>query len=236
MSDFNDDILTIREVASYLKVAEKTVLRLVHRQELPSFKVASQWRFKRSVIDEWIMTGIHHMASTDLGRVIESDRNGVPLSRLVSEDLVKMDIEPGSKEEVLRQLIQPLLNQRVITDEKVFLDKLMQREELVSTAVGNSVALPHLRYPRDNPAKGPIITVGICPKGTNFVSLDKKHTRLFILVCAERESIHLRVMARLSLFLRKRNVVEKIISGQDAHEIVRVFVQEDARTFWEEKK
>jgi PTS system nitrogen regulatory IIA component len=233
MSD--EDILTLREVASYLKVAEKTVLRLVHRQELPSFKVASQWRFKRSVIDEWIMTGIHSLASSDLSKVIESDRSGVPLSRLLSEDFVVMNVKPGTKDEVLKQLIEPILEQRIIIDGDAFLAKLMQREELVSTAVGGGIALPHLRYPRDNPPRGPFLTIGVCPEGTDFGSLDGLPTRLFILVCADRESVHLRIMARLSLFLRKRNTVERIISSENPPKIVRLFVQEDTRVFWEKK-
>ena len=44
----------IREVADYLNVNEKTVYRLAQRYELPAFKVAGAWRFKREDIDLWI--------------------------------------------------------------------------------------------------------------------------------------------------------------------------------------
>jgi excisionase family DNA binding protein len=46
--------MTVREVANYLNVNEKTVYRLAQRRELPSFKVAGAWRFKREDIDLWI--------------------------------------------------------------------------------------------------------------------------------------------------------------------------------------
>lgn len=46
--------MTVREVADYLNVDEKTVYRLAKRAELPGFKVAGTWRFKREDIDEWI--------------------------------------------------------------------------------------------------------------------------------------------------------------------------------------
>lgn len=51
-----DDLsaLTVREVASYLGVDEKTIYRLVKRGELPGFKVAGTWRFKKGDIDQWI--------------------------------------------------------------------------------------------------------------------------------------------------------------------------------------
>jgi excisionase family DNA binding protein len=46
--------MTVHDVAVYLKVDEKTVYRLAQRGELPGFKVAGTWRFKRSDIDAWI--------------------------------------------------------------------------------------------------------------------------------------------------------------------------------------
>ncbi len=46
--------ITVREVASYLNVDAKTVYRLANRGELPGFKVAGTWRFKRDDIDGWI--------------------------------------------------------------------------------------------------------------------------------------------------------------------------------------
>lgn len=46
--------MTVREVAVYLNVHEKTVYRLAQRRELPAFKVAGAWRFKREDIELWI--------------------------------------------------------------------------------------------------------------------------------------------------------------------------------------
>ena len=46
--------MTVREVARYLNVNEKTVYRLVQRRELPGFRVAAAWRFQRVDLDAWI--------------------------------------------------------------------------------------------------------------------------------------------------------------------------------------
>lgn len=46
--------MTVREVASYLNVDEKTIYRLAKRGDLPGFKVAGTWRFKKGDINEWI--------------------------------------------------------------------------------------------------------------------------------------------------------------------------------------
>ena len=46
--------MTVRDVALYLNVDEKTVYRLAQKGDLPGFKVAGTWRFKRDDIDAWI--------------------------------------------------------------------------------------------------------------------------------------------------------------------------------------
>jgi len=50
----SEEILTLQEVANYLKVDKKTVYRMVKSRQLPAFKVRNQWRFKKNAIDKWI--------------------------------------------------------------------------------------------------------------------------------------------------------------------------------------
>ena len=50
----NDEILTIKQVAVYLKVNERTIYRLAASGEIPAFKVGNSWRFKQSELQAWI--------------------------------------------------------------------------------------------------------------------------------------------------------------------------------------
>ncbi|SJZ55831.1 DNA-binding protein [Vibrio cincinnatiensis] len=50
----DDQILTLKEVAAYLKLAEKTAYRLASEGKLPGFKVGGSWRFKRADLEVWI--------------------------------------------------------------------------------------------------------------------------------------------------------------------------------------
>ncbi len=49
-----EDILTIKELSAYLKISEKTVYRLLSKNQIPAFKVGTAWRFKKEAIDLWI--------------------------------------------------------------------------------------------------------------------------------------------------------------------------------------
>ncbi len=50
----DDIILTIKEVAAYLKVNERTVYRLAASGKIPAFKVGGSWRFRNQTIEQWI--------------------------------------------------------------------------------------------------------------------------------------------------------------------------------------
>ena len=49
-----EEILTIKEVAGYLKVKERTIYRLSQAKKIPSFKVGGMWRYSQTDIDSWI--------------------------------------------------------------------------------------------------------------------------------------------------------------------------------------
>jgi excisionase family DNA binding protein len=51
----SDEILTIQELAEYLKLNEKTAYQLASEGKLPEFKVGGSWRFKKEDIEQWIM-------------------------------------------------------------------------------------------------------------------------------------------------------------------------------------
>jgi excisionase family DNA binding protein len=59
------DIMTIREVADYLKLTEKTAYRLTAEGKIPGFKVGGSWRFRRSEIEKWIDAATEHRTGTE---------------------------------------------------------------------------------------------------------------------------------------------------------------------------
>ena len=54
MSNPLEPAMTVKEVAAFLNVDDKTIYRLTQKGELPGFKVAGAWRFQRADIQRWI--------------------------------------------------------------------------------------------------------------------------------------------------------------------------------------
>jgi len=54
MKVMKNEILTVEELAKYLKISERTIYELLKKKEIPAFKIGATWRFKKDLIDRWI--------------------------------------------------------------------------------------------------------------------------------------------------------------------------------------
>lgn len=70
MNEQSDEILTIEEVAAYLKAGRRTVYRLAANGQIPAFKLGGTWRFRRTELDGWIAAriGTQDKSTTDKGK------------------------------------------------------------------------------------------------------------------------------------------------------------------------
>ena len=58
MTDKEEKLMTVKEVAGYLRLDEHTVYRMARKGEIPAYKVAGQWRFKKVLLDKWLESNI----------------------------------------------------------------------------------------------------------------------------------------------------------------------------------
>jgi len=78
MSTSEGEILTIKQVADYLKVTERTIYRLAAAKQIPAFKVGGSWRFSRVDMESWIkqqsMEGLETSREQDGDAIDESNK------------------------------------------------------------------------------------------------------------------------------------------------------------------
>jgi PTS system nitrogen regulatory IIA component len=203
------EIMTLEEVADYLQVSEKSVLRMAQSGKIPAAKVASQWRFMRSVVDDWLM------AQMEIPSVRSAPTRKEPpklpaLTELIPPALMTLDIQPARKDLILKQLVEPLRTAKVLRQGRRFLESVLERESLVSTGIGHGIALPHPRRPLPGTFKEPNVVLGVCREGAEFEALDHQRTYVFFLLCAPTEDIQLRLLARVVEFGRNISALESI--------------------------
>lgn len=205
----NNEVMTLTEVAEYLQLAERTVLRMAQRGEIPAAKVASQWRFIRSLVREWLVGQMQPFPSDEAMReAADSHQPLLPLSEVLRPELMTLNLKPGPKESILRQLAGPLLETGFARDPGRLANSLIERERMMTTAVGHGVAIPHPRRPIRGMFPQPAVALGICREGTDFQAIDDQLVHLFFLVCATREEIHLQLMANVSWVTRQEALAD----------------------------
>ncbi|NIP28679.1 MAG: helix-turn-helix domain-containing protein [Phycisphaerae bacterium] len=58
MKSVEDDIMTLEEVAAYLRLKPQTIYTWAQEKKIPAAKLGKEWRFKKSIIDEWFLQHI----------------------------------------------------------------------------------------------------------------------------------------------------------------------------------
>lgn len=218
------DVMTLKEVAAYLKLGEKSVQGMAERGEMPAANVDGQWRFMKLLIDDWLACSTvmppekKPSAPADAeGAAEEEDRS---LSAMFDPEVMNLSVRPGSKREVLAQLVEPLQRSGRLPEPGPFLNSLVNRERLGSTAASPGAAIPHPRTPAKGLFAKPAVALGLCREGTDFGASDKKPVHVFFVICASEETTHLRLMAQLSGLLRRPGIVERLCACGDGAGVI----------------
>ncbi|MDR1866957.1 MAG: PTS sugar transporter subunit IIA [Treponema sp.] len=213
-----DAILTIDEVARYLRVSERTVYDWAQKGEIPSGKLGTVWRFKRSDIERWVNDKLS--LNSGVYRTVMT----VPIESLLSvERIILMECE--TKQEVLTTLTETISSVPQIKDRHELLQEILRREELMSTAVGRGIAFPHVRLFSITDL---VVALGINAKGTtDFQALDEEPVRIICMIVAAYHQ-HTAYLQTLSLFntrLRNPKLRESLINASSPLEVYHILVE-----------
>lgn len=83
------DIMTVEEVAKYLKLQPQTVYKWAQEGQIPGAKLGKEWRFRRRILDEWIDSAIH-LSKGGFNFLFESSQAAVGQKGLSRDEIEKM--------------------------------------------------------------------------------------------------------------------------------------------------
>lgn len=223
----DQEVMTLTDIARYLKVSEKTILRMVKKGELPASKVSNQWRFQRVSIEQWLTAKMESAPDDNLVSVIRTTPKIIPLAQLISQDRILMDIKPADKKSIIKQLIEPLKSADLLDDPQAFLQDLLDREDMGSTAIGYGVAIPHVHEQENSGVRQTCVVLGICRDGVDFDAMDGEPTYIFMLLCGNSVTVHIRLLAKTMLLLRNPGTVEALRNCNTKDQVLEILRQAD---------
>ncbi len=228
-------LLTLKELADYLRVNERTVLRMLKSGQIEGVKIGGQWRFSSSQIDQMFFSGRSEESSegedssVPLSEITAQQAVARPVNRVLTSSRIIPDMEAENKDQALQELLEPLFRAEVVLERQALLDRVRAREELLSTGVGGQVAIPHPRDPVADLQEPAVIVMGRSAEGIDFDAIDGKPVHVFFLICCERIETHLHFMGQLAQLVRENDFVERCKTSGTTDELFRVVMETEQR-------
>lgn len=150
------------------------------------------------------------------------------LSDYLRQDLIQADLRPRNKADCLRQLIDMVAAAGVVRDPGDSLQRLLERERVISTGIGNGVAIPHAKSAN---VKGLVIGVARVAAGLDFDALDGRPVHVLFLLLGPQEaaSQHVRLLARIARLVKSEGFLDRLKAAASAEAIYQLIREEDER-------
>ena len=209
--------LTAKEAAEYLKLAERTLVRLAHEGKIPGVKIGGQWRFRRALLDEYLDT-LASESVTSAGatpnQVIDS-----PIEEILTVDQVMPKLKAKDRGDVIHAMVTHVTGLGLVQDQAWLEAALAARERLVPTAVPEGVAFLHARRRAADKFPKQFIAMGRSPDGVVFGSPDMGKTNIFFLLALRNDALHLRWLSRLAWIVRNPTRLGRLLEADSADAI-----------------
>ncbi len=139
---------------------------------------------------------------------------------------IKIDLQAKNKIEVIKELVELLVQCEKVADRKAAVKTLLEREELGSTGVGQGVAIPHGKSDCIKELAG---ALGVARQGIAFDALDGEPVQLFFLLLAPNGpgGVHLKALAKISSLLKDKHFRKALIQANSKEDILQIIREEE---------
>lgn len=202
-----DDILTIEEVAKYLRVSERTVYDWAQKGEIPAGKIGTVWRFKKTEIEKWVNERLSS------GSKPITPGSTIQIKNILSPDRIVF-LNHSTKHDALVELSENLSTAPQVKYAQELTTEILKREELMSTAIGRGIAIPHVRL---SSVTDLVMSVGISKTDIiDFQAIDDTPVRLLVMIAAayNQHAYYLQTLSFISSKLKDKELREGLLNAQ----------------------
>ncbi len=229
--DMDDRLMTVKELAAYLHLNERTVLKLAAEGPLPAVKVGNQWRFRKAMIDTWLddqMLGISRRY-VDPPRTERAGRLLLDLASCFAPSHILPDLAARTKTTAVEELAAHAHSLGLVRDKTWFVGGLIERENVMPSATGNGIAFLHTLHRNPEHVVRPFMILGRSNTGVDFDALDGGPTHLFFVLGLKYEELHLPWLTKLSHMVARPAAVGALLAAADAAAIYEALAEAERK-------
>ncbi|UDQ97189.1 PTS sugar transporter subunit IIA [Lentisphaerota bacterium WC36G] len=213
------EIMTIEEVAKYLRLSERKVYELAQKGDIPCGKVGTSWRFKKSELKNYIDNQLGANKSSQ--GTLQPNFTPLPLSNVLTPERVVIK-NKATKNEILNELIDILSETDEITSKQKLAEGIYHREQLMSTGIGMSIAIPHVRL---DSVKDVVVAAAIVKDGIeDYESIDGELVKIVFMIVArtDQHAQHIKLLSQISSSLKEQTTRDTIIDSSNVEEFFKI--------------
>lgn len=149
------------------------------------------------------------------------------LTDLLTPERVKIPLVERTKDALLRELVELVGNSDGSLDVEELLRAVREREQVLSTGIGNGVAIPHGKSPAVDRL---LLAAGVVPDAVDFEALDGKPVALFFLLLGPESAAgeHVKALSRISRLLRRDSIRNRLASAADPAEFYEILTEAES--------
>lgn len=211
-------LVKANEVADLLAVDEKAVLKWIKKEGLPATLVNGTYRINRVDLLEWA-TDHAIKVPPELFTIAESDIHYPTLAEALEAGGIHFSVPGIDKLSVLTNVVNRIKLPPQM-DPDFLLQVLLAREALGTTAIGNGIAIPHVRNPILLNRPSPAISLCFLEQPIDFGALDGVPVKTLFMLTSPTVKVHLHLLSRLAYALRVDSFRSSLGSGSDPAGII----------------
>ena len=148
---------------------------------------------------------------------------------ILSADSTLVDLKGETKEDIIAELVDTLAVGDAISDRDKVLQAVLEREKIMSTGIGDGIAIPH---GKSDAVEKLVAALGTQRRGVDFEALDGEPAYVFFLLVspANGSGPHIKALARISRLLKNDDFKKKLIAAETAAEIIEIIETEERNT------
>ncbi len=214
-------LLTVNEIAQMLRISENSIYRLIKQDKIPHHKINDQYRFSQTEIMEWATSHNKKIINGFSSKNSDNDENLPNLLDAVIDGGIFYNIQGNDQKSVLKSIVD-LLNLPEDVDREFLYQVLLSREELGSTAVGNGIAIPHVRNPVVLSINKPLVMICFIDNPIDFKAPDGKPVNILFVLISNSVRVHLRLLSRIGFILHNQSVTNALIAHESPDIILKL--------------
>jgi fructose-specific phosphotransferase system IIA component len=150
------------------------------------------------------------------------------LKDILSEQLIKIPLASREKRQVIEEIVEVLVKAKCVKDRNDVLKAVLEREAVMSTGVGDEVAIPH---GKSEAAPEIVVALGIAKDPIDFQSMDDRPVRLIWLLVGppDQTGPHLKALSRISRLMHKREFREQLMDSANPKEALNAIIREEEK-------